>query len=94
MIAYAAMNPRATTWMLLCLTICGCRSEPAAPAGTFPTRNSYSIPAKQMLERVKTAVTSPPINLQIESEQEGRLVTSWDQQGAEVDRLAAAIAAL
>jgi hypothetical protein len=64
----------------------GCRSEPAAPPdATFATRNTYNMPAKVMVEKVKQAVTSPPISLQIETEASGRLMTSWEpHEGARV----------
>ena len=56
----------------------GCRTEPTEPSSNFSNRNTYSIEPKALLERVRTTITSPPINLKIDSQQEGRLITDWE----------------
>jgi hypothetical protein len=65
--------------MMIALCIVGCRTEPTMPTNaSFPTRQTYNVPPKQLLQRVKSVVGVP-----IESEQDGRLVTGWQpHQGA------------
>ena len=73
--------------VLVMLVAFGCRTEPSAPAdsSSFPTRHTYNVPPKTLLEKVKGVITSAPINLPIETEQEGRMVTGWQSQtGARV----------
>jgi hypothetical protein len=62
--------------------LCGCRTEPTGSGAstansTFPTRQTYSIAAKSLHDRVKNVVSSAPLNLAIESDQDGRIVTAW-----------------
>ncbi|MBC8105928.1 MAG: hypothetical protein H7Z14_05010 [Anaerolineae bacterium] len=58
---------------LLLTMLAGCRTEPKMQSSSnFPTRQTYNVPPKTLLEKVKSAVGIP-----IESEQDGRLVTSW-----------------
>src|SRR4051794_19128676 len=58
---------------LLLTMVFGCRTEPTMPPNAnFPTRQTYAVPPKTLLEKVKTAVGIP-----IESEKDGRLVTAW-----------------
>src|SRR5947207_15843466 len=57
-------------------------TEPPDAAGSqdtaaTPPRTSYSIPAKQLHDRVAQAVSSPPINLKIASDENGRIMTDW-----------------
>ena len=67
--------------MSLVFAISGCRTEPAMVGDpNFPTRQAYNVPAKTLLEKVKSAITSPPINLKIESEADGRITTDWQSQ--------------
>ena len=65
------------TTSILALTflgLVGCRTEPTITGNTtFPTRHTYNVPAKQLLERVK-----PAVGLPIESESDGRMVTGWE----------------
>jgi hypothetical protein len=58
---------------LLLTMLAGCRTEPAMPSNVnFPTRLTYNMPAKTLLEKAKSVVGVP-----IESEKDGRLVTAW-----------------
>jgi hypothetical protein len=67
-----------TPLILLCATLAmGCRTEPKVTASNFSPRNTYSVAPKTLLDRVRSVVTSSPINLPIESDQDGRLVTGW-----------------
>ena len=60
--------------LMMLVAMVGCRTEPKTSANAnFATRNTYNVPAKQMLERVKSVIGLP-----IESEQDGRLVTGWE----------------
>lgn len=60
--------------LILVMLLIGCRTEPTTgPNSNFATRNTYSVPAKQLLERVKSVVGLP-----VESEQDGRIVTGWE----------------
>ena len=69
---------KSIAFALLCLCVLGCRSEPVAVSdASFPTRNTYNVPPKVLLDKVKQVVTSPPVSLAIDTEQEGRIVTSW-----------------
>lgn len=72
--------------VLAILLLVGCRTEPNATGdASFPTRHTYSVSAKTLLDRVKAIVAAPPISLPIENEQDGRLVTAWQSQtGARV----------
>ena len=56
------------------LMMAGCRTEPvASPEANFPTRQTYSVSPKVLVDKIK-----PVIGLPITSEQEGRLVTDWE----------------
>jgi hypothetical protein len=63
-----------------CLAI-GCRTDPPDAAGAndaiAPQRTSYNIPPKALHEKVLQAVTSPPINLKVASDENGKIVTDW-----------------
>lgn len=69
----------ATLWIIAA----GCRTEPTLQSSGFSTRNTYSIPPKALLDRVKSAVQAN--NLSVDSEQDGKLITSWEaHEGAVV----------
>jgi hypothetical protein len=52
----------------------GCRTEPKTTAdANFPTRQTYNIPPKALLEKVKSLIGLP-----IASVRDGRLVTDWE----------------
>ncbi len=58
--------------------IAGCRTEPAMVSdASFPTRISYSVPPKELFDKARTAVTSPAIDLAVDSQGDGRIVTQW-----------------
>jgi hypothetical protein len=68
------MRITTTIIALLLLPLVGCRTEPTITGNTsFPTRQTYNVPAKTLLERVRSVVGLP-----IESENAGQLVTGWE----------------
>jgi hypothetical protein len=61
---------------MLGLLLAGCRTEPTTTGdANFPTRQTYNVAPKALYEKVKSVVGLP-----IASEQDGRIVTDWQQQ--------------
>ena len=64
---------------------CGCRTEPKSMHSDSAMRFSYAMPPRQLLDAAKSAIAAPPINLSVESEENGRVTTSWESfDGARV----------
>jgi hypothetical protein len=72
-------TPMALILTLVLLT--GCFSEPLNPPDTRFNLNQaqFDIPPKELAEKVKAAIAQPPLNLSVESQDHGVLLTSYKQ---------------
>ena len=62
--------------LLVTGALVGCRTEPTNLGdANFPTRQTYNVPAKELMQRVHSAIGVP-----LASEQDGRIVTDWEPQ--------------
>lgn len=60
--------------VLVMCALVGCRTEPTRTGdANFPTRQTYNVSPKALLEKVKSVIGLP-----IESEKDGRLITGWE----------------
>lgn len=72
----------ATIALALTLMLCsGCMSEPLHPTDTRFNVNQaqFDVGPKELVEKVKAAIAQPPLNLSVESQDHGVLLTSYKQ---------------
>ena len=76
------MNRLALAMLLLCgFIFAGCADTPAEVAANSRIDPAASaavdVPPKQLIERIKQAVTSAPLSLGVESQERGMILTGW-----------------
>src|SRR4051812_32666338 len=54
-----------------------CHSDHSATSGR-PQTLDVNVPPKQVVEQVKQALSQPPLNMPVETEKAGTLVTGWE----------------
>src|SRR5688572_8834305 len=66
--------------IVLLISISGCAREfPQVNRELDAPSASYRVPPKELVERIKKIVSSPPMSLGVESEKDGSIVTGYQQ---------------
>jgi hypothetical protein len=65
-----------TTLSATLFLVCGCASQSHVPGGAIQSP-AFDIAPSQMAKDVKQIVSTPPISLPYEDEQDGQIVTGW-----------------